>query len=71
MQVFIYECEKNNSKELEGRPGATEHWTNFKLENISVPRGILAADCTCPICKEGQILLDKQGLETKKWRNQK
>ena len=50
-RFLIYECEKNNSKELEGRPGATERWTNFKLESISVPRGILAADCTCPICK--------------------
>ena len=43
-------CEKNQSVDIPDRPGANSRWVNFKLENISVPRGQLAGDCVCPIC---------------------
>ena len=64
-RFLIYECEKNNSKELEGRPGATERWTNFKLEKILSP--VVYLQQIVPVLfvkREGLILLGKQGLET-------
>ena len=43
----LINCEKRPS--LEGS-GSRERWQAFKLENISVTRGQLSQDCSCPIC---------------------
>ena len=48
---FFFLCEKEGSTDLPGRPGATDRWRDFQLEDISVPRGQLAASCSCPICR--------------------
>ena len=48
---LLFRYEKEGSTDLQGRPGATDRWRDFHLEDISVPRGQLAASCTCPICQ--------------------
>ena len=48
---LLFLCEKEGSTDLRGRPGATQRWEHFHMEDISVPRGQLAATCTCPICQ--------------------
>ena len=46
---LLSRCEKEGTTDLPGRPGATQRWQDFA--NISVPRGQLAAGCSCPICQ--------------------
>jgi hypothetical protein len=48
---LLSRCEKEGTTDLPGRPGATQRWQDFHLENISVSRGQLAAGCSCPICQ--------------------
>jgi hypothetical protein len=48
---LLFFCEKEGTTELPGRPGAVQHWQDFHMENIAVPRGQLATSCACPICR--------------------
>ena len=48
---LLSRCEKEGTTVLLGWPGATQRWQDFHLENITVPRGQLAAGCLCPICQ--------------------
>ena len=46
-RVLLMSCEKQQA----GLPGAQAHrWKDFKLEEVSVPRGQLASSCCCHIC---------------------
>ena len=51
---LLFLCEKEGSTDLQGRPGATQRWEDFHLENISVPRGQLAAPA--PSARPGRAL---------------
>ena len=48
---LFFLCEKEGTTDVPGRPGAVDRWRDFQLEDISVTRGQLAADCSCPICQ--------------------
>ena len=49
-RVRLTDCEKLQTSNLPGRPGVKQRWLKFNLENIVVPRGQLAANCSCIIC---------------------
>jgi hypothetical protein len=58
---LLSRCEKEGTTDLPRRPGATQRWQDFHLENITVPRGQLAAGCLCPICQARKITSKSRG----------
>ena len=58
-------CEQQQTSDIPANNGTVQKWRKFKIENISVPRGQMAASCTCPICigrKSNPVVQGKKGL---------
>ena len=67
----LVECERHKGTDIPGRPGLTDMWGNFKLQNIYVSRGQKAETFICDIytarrAHVGQLGTSKQDLVKKK-----
>ena len=58
-------CDQQQTSDIPSCDGTVQKWRKFKIENISVLRGQMAASCTCPICtgrKSNPVVEGKKGL---------
>ena len=58
-------CEQQQTSDIPANNGTVQKWKIFKIGNILVPRGQMAASCTCPICigrKSNPVVQGKKGL---------